>query len=59
MPKLAFATGQSPIDLAQAVGPAKLEEEHSDERPPARKSFGCVVGAMLFHGLLGLKSGKQ
>jgi hypothetical protein len=56
--KLAFAASQSSADLAEAMSPAKLAEQHGDELAPARKSFGCVVGTMLFHGLFEFKTGK-
>ena len=46
-----FAAGQSPADLAEAMGPAKLTEQHGDELSPAAEPFSGVIGAMLFNGL--------
>ncbi len=57
--RLALGTGQSSADLPQAVSPAKLTEEHGDKLAPARKSFGSVVGAVLFHRLYEFKAGKR
>jgi len=59
VPEFAFTAGQPPTDLAQAVGLAKLTEEHGDKLTPAGKSFGSVVGTMLFHSLFEFQSGKQ
>ena len=59
VPEFAFTAGQPPTDLAQAVGLAKLTEEHGDKLTPAGKSFGSVVGTVFFHGLLELKARNQ
>jgi len=57
--KLAFATGQSSADLAETMRATELAEKHGDKLAPAGKSFGSVVGTMLFHGLFEFQSGKQ
>ena len=59
MLKLALAASQPSADLAEAMSPAKLAEQHGNELAPARKSFGSLVGTMLFYGLFEFETGKQ
>ena len=57
--EFALAAGQSPADLAEAMGTAELTEEHGDELGPACESFGSVIGALLFDSLLELNAREE
>ncbi|MBP1608506.1 MAG: hypothetical protein H6Q04_741 [Acidobacteria bacterium] len=57
--KLALAAGQPSAGLSEAVRSTELAEEHGNKLAPARKSFGSVVGTMLFHSLFECKAGKD
>jgi hypothetical protein len=57
--ELPLATGQSTADLAKTVCAAELAKQHSHDLPPARKSFGRVIGTMFFYGMFTINAWEQ